>query len=414
MKKTEENAASAHQEAGQRLAGCGDGRETCREALPDVTERVLAKEKEALIQAKEEWERTFDSVPDLIAILDNEHRVVRVNRAMAMRLGRQPEECVGVACCTLIHGTDSPPAFCPHSRTLSDGREHEVEIHESHLGRDFLISTTPLQGPDGRMNGVVHVARDITERKRAEEKIERLNAELAARAAELEEANRELEAFNYTVAHDLRKPLTTISSYCQVILELYGDKLEDKCKGYLQEVNDGTWRMNRLIDTLLKFSHVTRMEPRWQTVDMGGMAREVAAGLKLAEPARRATFRITEGMSAVGDAGLLRMALENLLANAWKYTAIRDEAVIEFGVAEIDGRPAWFVKDNGPGFDMADAAGLFVPFQRLPGSEAYSGFGIGLATVERIVRRHGGRVWAEGEPGRGATFYFTLGISITS
>jgi PAS domain S-box-containing protein len=232
---------------------------------------------------------------------------------------------------------------------------------------------------------------------------------LEVRAAELEEANRELEAFSYSVAHDLRKPLTIINGYCQVITDLCSDKLGEQCAGYLQDIYDNTVHMNRLIDTLLNFFRVTRMEPRRETADLTAMAQEVADELKHAEPSRRATFRIAQRISAIGDASLLRVVLENLLGNAWKYTGMRDEPVIEFGAAEIDGQQSFFVRDNGPGFANEDADKLFIPFQRLPGAEKQAGFGIGLATVDRIIRRHGGRVWAEGEPGKGATFYFTLG-----
>jgi light-regulated signal transduction histidine kinase (bacteriophytochrome) len=249
---------------------------------------------------------------------------------------------------------------------------------------------------------------DVTERKRAEEEIERLNTDLAARAAELEAANRELEAFNYTVAHDLRKPLTVVNGYCQAIRELCGNKLDEACKDYLREAYNGTWRMNRLIDALLNFSRLAHVETHPETVDLSAMAHEVAAELKLAESERRVTFRIADGVSADGDAALLRVVLDNLLGNAWKYNGTRDDVIIEFGITEVDGKPVYFVRDNGVGFDMADADKLFTPFQRLPGAEECGGFGIGLATVERIIRRHGGRVWAEGEPGKGATFYFTL------
>jgi light-regulated signal transduction histidine kinase (bacteriophytochrome) len=224
----------------------------------------------------------------------------------------------------------------------------------------------------------------------------------------MEGAKRELEAFNYTVAHDLRKPLTVVNGYCQAIRELCGDQLDEQCKGHLREAYDGTLRMNRLIDALLNFSRMAHVEPRRETVDLSAMAHEVAAELRLAEPGRRATFRVGEGITVNGDANLLRVVLGNLLGNAWKYTGMQEEALIELGVTEIDGQPACFVRDNGPGFDMAEAEKLFTPFHRLPGAEECRGFGIGLATVERIIRSHGGRVWAEGEPGKGATFYFTL------
>ncbi|HEY6838188.1 MAG TPA: CHASE3 domain-containing protein [Geobacteraceae bacterium] len=250
--------------------------------------------------------------------------------------------------------------------------------------------------------------RDITERKRAEEEIERLNTDLAARAAQLEEANRELEAFNYSVAHDLRKPLTVINGYCQAIRELCGGGLSAECSGYLKEAYDGTLRMDGLIDALLNFSRMARIEPQRETVDLSRMAQEALAQLRLAEPQRRVTLRIAEGVMGDGDEGLLRVVLDNLLGNAWKFTCMRDEGIIEFGAEKRDGQLVFFVRDNGAGFAMADAEKLFAPFQRLPGAEVCKGFGIGLATVRRIIQRHGGRVWAEGAPDVGATFYFAL------
>ena len=232
---------------------------------------------------------------------------------------------------------------------------------------------------------------------------------LAARALELESANRELEAFNYTVAHDLRKPLTVVNGYCQAVREMCGNELDEQCSGYLREAYDGTLRMNQLIDTLLDFSRLAHVELHRESFDISAMVHGIAAELQLAEPARRVSFRIAEGIPVNGDVGLIRVVMENILGNAWKYTGAREESVIEFGMAEFDGEPAYFVRDNGPGFVMADAEKLFIPFQRLPGSGEFMGHGIGLATVERIIRRHGGRIWAEGEPEKGATFYFTVG-----
>jgi signal transduction histidine kinase len=187
-----------------------------------------------------------------------------------------------------------------------------------------------------------------------------------------------------------------------------GGNLGEQCQGYVREIYEGTLRMNELIDTLLNFSQLMRNELNREPVDLSGIAKTVAAELQLTETGRRVSFRIADGMTAYGDANLLRVVLENLLGNAWKYTGAREEAVIEFGVAEIDGKQASFVRDNGAGFDMKYAEKLFIPFQRLPGADKFKGHGIGLATVERIIRRHGGRVWADGEPDKGATFWFTL------
>jgi light-regulated signal transduction histidine kinase (bacteriophytochrome) len=261
---------------------------------------------------------------------------------------------------------------------------------------------------------MIGTAQDVTDKREMEKKLENLLSELAGRAFELEGANRELEganigleAFNYTVAHDLRKPLTNINGYCQVMnLSCAGQN--EECRLYIQEIYEATLRMDQLINTLLKFSRTLRTEMNPVTVDLSTMAHGVAASLERGEPERRVTFRIANGINVYGDANLLNIVLDNLIGNAWKYSGKQEGTVIEFGVVEEEGNPACFIRDNGPGFDMAHANKLFIPFQRLPGADEFKGHGIGLATVERIIRRHGGRVWAEAEPGKGAVFYFTL------
>jgi len=227
-------------------------------------------------------------------------------------------------------------------------------------------------------------------------------------ASKLKEANMELQAFNYTVAHDLRGPLNSMGLYLQTIQTLYGAKLDETCREYLTGGYNSVQRMSELIDVLLEFSKLSNVEPSREDVDISAMAREIVEELKRTSQERRYVFRIADGIIVNGDPKLLGVALNNLLRNAWKYTGNREEAVIEFGATEIGGKHAYFVRDNGEGFDMADADKLFVPFQRLPGSEEFKGSGIGLATVERIIRRHGGKVWAEGDRGKGACFYFTL------
>ena len=229
------------------------------------------------------------------------------------------------------------------------------------------------------------------------------------RSKDLESANLELEAFNFTVAHDLRNPLAIVNSYCQATQELYSGRLDQQGKRYLQEIYDGTLRMNGLIDAHLNFSRMSYIEPRREPVDLSALAHEVAVTLRPAESSKQVDLRIADGLQANTDANLLRVVLENLLGNALKYTDSREEPVIAFGATEMDGHRVYFVSDNGAGFDNTSAAKLFLPFQRLPGAENCRGFGIGLATVDRIVRRQGGRIWAEGVPGKGAKFYFTLG-----
>lgn len=239
--------------------------------------------------------------------------------------------------------------------------------------------------------------------------LEAANHQLETTNRELEAANQELEAFNYTVSHDLRSPLTCIDGYCQLLTEMCGEGLDERGKEFVREIADSAERMEQLITTLLNFSQLTRKELNRETVDLSKLAGQVSRDLQLRQPERTVTFRIAEGVDAGGDLKLLKVALENLLGNAWKYTGKRAEAVIEFGALQRDGEHVLFVRDNGVGFDMAHADKLFAVFQRLHDAEEFEGIGIGLATVQRIVLRHGGRIWAEGEEGKGATFYFTLG-----
>lgn len=234
------------------------------------------------------------------------------------------------------------------------------------------------------------------------------NAQVLQARDELEAANIDLEAFNYTVAHDLRQQLVTISGYSQVILSLYGKNREQDCQVYLERIDQAALGMDRLIETLLGFSRAGQVTLNRQTVDLGALAQALVAERLLANPASRDIFKITPGVLFEGDPDLLRVVLDNLLCNAWKYAGSHEGAIIEFGATSRDGEQACFVRDNGPGFDMALADKLFQPFQRLPGTKV-EGHGIGLATVERIITRHGGRVWAESSPGEGATFFFTGG-----
>ncbi len=235
-----------------------------------------------------------------------------------------------------------------------------------------------------------------------------LNDALARQAAELEAANKELEAFSYAVSHDLRAPLRGIDGFSRALEQDCAKELNDQGRGHVMRIRRATARMNELIDDLLQLSRMARAEMRWENVDLSWVAREAASDLQQKDPDRRAGVSIQEGVKARGDYRLLRAAMDNLLSNAWKYTAKKEDATIEFGTNAIDGETVYFVRDNGAGFNMAYDYKLFVPFQRLHSASEFPGTGVGLATVQRIIRRHGGRIWAEGHVGEGATFYFTL------
>ena len=246
------------------------------------------------------------------------------------------------------------------------------------------------------------------QRKLAEQEIVQLTAQLEHRAQELESANQELEAFNYSVSHDLRRPLTNISGCCQVILELCGSQLSEQCHDFLNDIGHEIKRMDELISTLLQFARMGRVELRREPVDLSLLVRTLILEYQAREPDRPVSVVITEGVTVNGDPALLRIALGNLLSNAWKYTGKSASPSIEFGTTSIDGHPCCFVRDNGVGFDMRMAGEIFSPFQRLHGSQDFMGHGIGLATAQRIIARHHGRLWAQGAVGEGATFFFSL------
>jgi PAS domain S-box-containing protein len=281
-------------------------------------------------------------------------------------------------------------------------------------GRLRWVADTAVEipGENGRPTGSVGILQDITERVRSEEEIRELNAALETRVrertAELEAANRELEAFAYSVSHDLRAPLRAIDGYSRMLIEDYADRLDGDGQTFIHNVRQATQNMAYLIEDLLQLSRVARAEIKRSHVDLSALGRAILAEHARQQPDRNVTVEVLPGMAVHGDPNLLRVAMENLLDNAWKFTARNPAARIVAGFVQQDGERIYYVQDNGAGFDMRYAHKLFHPFQRLHDVTDFQGTGVGLATVERIIRRHGGRIWAEAAVGQGAAFYFTF------
>ncbi len=357
----------------------------------------------------------FEQANEAIAITDEKANIVAVSRRFTAITGYSAEEVLGRNPRLLQSGRQDAAFYRAMWDALATAGHWDGEIWNRRKdGTDYpeWLSVSAVRDEDGRVTNYVAVFSDLTERKAAEEAVRRMNQELerrvAGRTAELEAAVRELEAFSYSVSHDLRAPLRAINGFAHLLEEDYAASLDETARDYLARVRAGSLKMGHLIDDLHELARVTRQSMRLEPVDLSRMAGEIAAELAEAEPDRRVEWAIAPGIAATCDAGLMRSALANLLGNAWKYTGRRERARIEFCAEARDGEQVFCVRDNGAGFDMAFAGKLFGAFQRLHGPAEFAGSGIGLATVARIVHRHGGRIWGEGKVGEGAVFRFTL------
>jgi PAS domain S-box-containing protein len=388
-----------------------------------TTARTVERAETALEAAereKRDKERNLDTFftlsLELLCIADNDGNLQRVNPAWEETLGWTIDDLSKKPFLALVHPDDRERTLRAIEENATGSAAAVAEFENRYLCSDGSYRWFQWGTAAAPTQNIIYAAgRDITERKQAEATLRQLAEELeerfAARTADLSAANEELEAFAYSVSHDLRAPLRGIDGFSQAVLEEYSESLDDTGRDYLVRLRSASQRMGHLIDDMLSLSRVSRVDLSKEHVDLSAIATSLALELQDREPDREVEFVIHDGVTALGDFRFLSMVLENLLANAFKFTSKCATARIEFGRERVNGENAYFVRDDGVGFDMTYADQLFVPFQRLHTDAEFPGSGIGLATIRRIVGRHGGHVWAHGEIDRGATVYFTLGAT---
>jgi PAS domain S-box-containing protein len=379
-------------------------------AITDITERK--KVEDALKMSEENFRHSLDDSPLGIRIVNSTGEPIYINQTLLEIYGYSTlEEYQSRP----VEKRFTPDMYQEHLKVLQEMANHEVvpKIGETSIVRKdgeirhLVVLTKEILWNSEKQYQLLYI--DISERKKADEKLKEAMANMEQSSARLAAANKELEVFSYSVSHDLRSPLRSIDGFSQALLEDYADKLDDTGKDYLKRLRNASQKMGELIDGLLRLSRLSRSELHRMTLDLSTMAVEIIARLRETQPERKVEFIVGEDLVAEADPQLCRALLENLLGNAWKFTGKVPHPVIELGSIKSGAQKTFFVRDNGAGFDMTYVDKLFGAFQRLHDNADFPGTGIGLATVQRIVNRHGGRVRAEGETGKGATFYFTFG-----
>lgn len=377
---------------------------------------VRQRTEHALAKSKAEFVAMFNSIPDAVMFTDIERRIVINNPAVRTMFGYSDEE---------LRGNLSEMLYADKADYLDQGRRrysinkasdhgaYEVRYKRKD-GSIFWSETlgTQVKNTEGETIGFIGLIRDITERKKTEEEIDKYRNHLEAlvkeRTIALENSNKELESYSYSIAHDLRSPLRAITSFSQILLEDATEKLDEIEKDHLNRVIKSAQHMAKLIDDILELSRVSRSEIQCEKVDLSGICSDISAAIQVSQPDRKVEWRIQPGLTIHGDYHLMYTVLNNLLGNAWKFTQYQNKTIIEFGQLEQNGEKVFFIRDNGVGFDMNHANKLFGLFQRLHRQDEYEGTGVGLATVQRIIERHFGWIKAEGEINKGASIYFSI------
>ena len=372
--------------------------EEIRKLNAELEDRVQRRTRD-LRASEEKFRALTENNPLQITRYDNEGRYLYINRS-DFDENLKPEDLIGKTIRNVM-GDDPFVDFAEQSIrfVFESGKPLKTEYE---LGTEYAAWwLAPEYGQDGKVLSVIASTMNITERKRIEE-------ELRQRSAELQATNKELEAFSYSISHDLRAPLRAIDGFAHIIAEDFKENIPPEASPYFKRISEASAQMGQLIDDLLRLSRITRIELRLYPVDLTELAVTIIHDLEIREPERKLKVTIQSGLSTTGDERLIRVALENLLNNAWKFTSKIKDAHIEVGQTTRDDKDVFYIKDNGVGFDMTYAEKLFGAFQRLHTAEEFPGSGIGLAIVQRVINKHGGEIWVESAPNQGATFFFTL------
>ena len=381
----------------------------------DITEQRRAERDLARVET--EWNEAIEFFADPIFLVGLDDRVIRANHAFFSMIEKSPAQVIGHDISAIMY-PDGEAVPCHVCAARRERKDVDIILEEDHpnnpIGRPIEVTLRVIRDARSEPVGILMGIRDLTRQRQIEAELrqhrDHLEELVQQRTAALESVNRELESFSYSVSHDLRAPLRSIDGFSHALLEDYNTVLDETGLGYLQRVRRASQRMGQLIDDLLQLSRVGRDAMECQQVDLSKIANSVIRLLREGDSEREMDVYIQDGMETFGDPRLLRLLLENLLGNAWKFTSPRTIGEISFGMTERDGRQEFFVRDNGVGFDMKYAGKLFGPFQRLHSDADFAGTGIGLATVYRIVKRHEGDIRAASEPDKGATFYLSFGL----